>query len=44
MTGLSVLNFLNTRRALGRHLERTVALCALEAKMEASRAVGRVIR
>jgi hypothetical protein len=31
MTRLSVLNFLNARRALGRHLERTVALCALDA-------------
>jgi hypothetical protein len=44
MTGLSVLNFLNARCALGRHVERTVALCALDANMEASSAVGRVIR
>jgi hypothetical protein len=43
MTGLSVLNFLNARRALDRHLERTAALCALDAKMEASLAAGRVI-
>jgi hypothetical protein len=39
MTGLSVLNFLNARRALGRHVERTVALCALDAKMDHRRRV-----